>query len=916
MCDLALSFARHILLPMADLANLIKGLPEEVQKMKDELEKIQTFIYETDRMSATEVDKESVKQLVERAFRLEDTIDEYMICEQWQPAHDLPFAALPSEAASFIKTMSLRVQMACKIKFFKWLQRSEKDDGLQVSSSSEQGPSTGHQDDAVRRFKDAALLLNEVDVVGFESPKKTLIDWLVNGREERTVISVVGMGGQGKTTVSKQVFNDKKATGPYRAWVTVSQSYTVDGILRDMLQAFYKEQRQSPPSAISTMDRVSLITEARNYLQEKRYIVFFDDVWNTHFWDDVEHALIDNKLGSRVFITTRDGDVINFCKKSSFIEVLELQPLTKKKSLKLFCKKAFFDLNENCPPNLVKICSEIVNKCNGLPLAIVAMGGVLAAKKRDVFVWEDFSKYLSSELEKDPSLNGIRKILGISYDDLPPSLKPCLLYFGMYPEDYEVRSKRVIRKWIAEGFVKGEKGESLEKVAEGYLSQLIHRNLVQVSSFTGAGRVKGCRVHDLLRDMILKKFEDLSFCQFIPEDDKSALSVKSRRLSIETSFNDFMVSTESSYIRSLLFFIEEAFPMGIIPTKYKLLKVLDFEDVGFYCGAPENLGTLIHLRYLSFRNTGIKSLPESIGKLENLETLDLRGTYVEVLPKEIGKLRKLRHFLYTLGVSFTALKDSVGGMTSLQTLRGVSLSDDEALELIIELEKLRQLRVLGLYEAREEHEGALCSLFNKMQHLEKLYISIRFGESIDLNSTSMPMLRVLQLQGMLHNFPEWTTVLQNLVKLTMVNSSLTVDTFKSLQNMPNLLFLSISDSYDGDTLHVHDGGFPNLKHLQLEFFSELEFFHIDKGALPSLETLTLRGFPMLNKVPRDFQHLKNLRRLDMLFCSTTIEDCQQGQIIEYVPRVQVHDYDLDDNLLIHRLKFGKEGNRISHQQYE
>ncbi|XP_057433775.1 disease resistance protein RPM1-like [Lotus japonicus] len=489
-------------------------------------------------------------------------------------------------------------------------------------------------------------------------------------------------------------------------------------------------------------------------------------MYGTHFWDDVEHALIDNKLGSRVFITTRDGNVINYCKKSSFIEVHELQPLTEKKSLELFCKKAFFDLNGNCPRNLVKISSEIVNKCNGLPLAIVAMGGVLAAKKRDVFVWEDFSKYLSSELEKDPSLNGIGKILGISYDDLPASLKPCLLYFGMYPEDYEVKQERVIWQWIAEGFIKEKNGKSVEKVAKGYLTELVSRNLVQVVDVDDdeddLARGESYRVHDLLRDMILKKSEDLSFCQFISKDDQSTLCVKSRRLSMATSSNDFMLSTEGSYIRSLLFFIEfmeEQFPklLRIIPIKYKLLKVLDFEGVErdkSDCEAPENLGTLIHLRYLSFSNTRLENLPESIGKLENLETLDLTLTYVKVLPKEIGKLRKLRHLLFESGVKFAALED-IGGMTSLQTLSDVSLDVDGALELITELEKLGQLRVLRLSKVKEQHKRALCSLLNKLQHLEEVFIGGLADREliIDLHFTALPMLQVLHLDCLECNSP-------------------------------------------------------------------------------------------------------------------------------------------------------------------
>jgi len=62
-------------------------------------------------------------------------------------------------------------------------------------------------------------------------------------------------------------------------------------------------------------------------------------------------------------------------------------------------------------------------------------------------------------------LIGIQKIVCFSYDYLSYNLKSCLLYFGMYPEDYEVKSKRLIRLWIVEGFVKDEEGKTLEDIA-------------------------------------------------------------------------------------------------------------------------------------------------------------------------------------------------------------------------------------------------------------------------------------------------------------------------------------------------------------------------------------------------------------------------------------------------------------------
>ena len=225
------------------------------------------------------------------------------------------------------------------------------------------------------------------------------------------------------------------------------------------------------------------------------------------------------------------------------------------------------------------------------------------------------------------------------------NLRSCLLYFGMYPEDYEVKSDRLIRQWIAEGFVKHETGKSLEEVGQQYLSGLVRRSLVQVSSFRIDGKVRRCRVHDLIHDMILRKVKDTGFCQYIDGPDQSESSKIVRRLTIAT--DDFSGTIGSSPIRSILIMTGKYENLcqdmvNKFPTNYMLLKVIDFEysGLGF---VPENLGNLCHLKYLSFRFTGIESLPKSIGKLQYLETLDIRGTNVSEMPEEISKLKKLRH---------------------------------------------------------------------------------------------------------------------------------------------------------------------------------------------------------------------------------------------------------------------------------
>ncbi|CAJ2639918.1 unnamed protein product [Trifolium pratense] len=855
MAEIAVSLVVDQLLPLLrEEAKLLRGVHKEFADIKDELESIQAFLKDADKRAVSaegEGVKTWVKQVREVAFRIEDIIDDYLILVGQKPRK--PGCV---DLVCKIKTMIPRRRIVSEIRDIKSSVREikERSERYGFQRSLERGSSNDKWHDP----RVASLYIEEGEVVGYEVQRERLIDWLIKGRDERTVVSVVGMGGQGKTTLAKKVFDSKNVIGHFdcRVWITVSQSYNVEGLLRDMLLKFYKQKGEDPPKDIFQMDRGSLTDEVRNYLQQKRYVIVFDDVWSVHFWDDIEFAIIDNKNGSKIFITTRNLDVVVSCKKSSFIEVLELQPLTQEQSLELFNKKAFrFDYSGCCPKELVSIAYEIVRKCKGLPLAIVTIGGLLSAKEKNVFEWQRFSENLSFELMKDTHLIGIKEILGLSYDDLPYSLKSCLLYFGIYPEDYEVKSKRVIRQWIAEGFVKEERGKTLEEVAEGYLTELVHRSLVQVSSIRIDGKAKGCRVHDLIRDMILEKFEELNFCKHISEDGQSSLSGTVRRLSITTTSDDFIERIESSHVRSILVFTNKTSNTLAkrIPAKCRWLKVLDYESTPLF-NIPEKFGNLIHLKYLSLGYITAGKIPNSIGMLQNLETLDLKATSVSELPKEVIK----------------------------------------------ELGKLKKMRELGLLNVCREDYNVLSSSINEMQHLEKLHVKLSSAtndEFVDLNLISPPTkLRKLTLRGRLQKLPEWILELQNLVVLRLKLSCLTKDPMQSLKSLQHLLILSIGvGAYGGSHLYFQDGWFQKLKELDIGSSDELREIIIDKGTLSSLKKLQLYGLPKLKNIPTGIQHLEKLEVLHIR--SMQVEYLQHKSpedwnwIMEHVPLVEISTSD-------------------------
>ncbi|KAG4377310.1 hypothetical protein GLYMA_18G082300v4 [Glycine max] len=882
MAETAVSLAgQHALPKILEAIKMVRDLPKEVRDITDELESFQDFINDADKVAEAEQDdgrrhriKERVMRLREAAFCMEDVIDEYNIsCEDKQPG-DPRCAALLCEAVAFIKTQILLLQSAYKIQDVKSLVRAERD-GFQTHFPLEPRltSSRGNQDVTWQKLRMDPLFIDEDDVVGLDGPRDTLKNWLTKGREKRTVISVVGIPGVGKTTLAKQVYDQVRNNFECHALITVSQSYSAEGLLRRLLDELCKVKKEDPPKDVSNME--SLTEEVRNRLRNKR-----------------------------ILITTRDEKVAGYCKKSSFVEVLKLEePLTEQESLKLFSKKAFqYSSDGDCPEELKDISLHIVRKCKGLPLAIVAVGGLLSQKDESAPEWGQFSRDLSLDLERNSELNSITKILGLSYEYLPINLRSCLLYFGIYPEDYEIKSDRLIRQWIAEGFVKHETGKTLEEVGQQYLSGLVRRSLVQVSSFRIDGKVKSCGVHDLIHDMILRKVKDTGFCQYIDGCDQSVSSKIVRRLTIAT--DDFSESIGSSSIRSIFISTGEdeisEHLVNKIPTNYMLLKVLDFEGSGLRY-VPENLGNLCHLKYLSFRYTGIESLPKSIGKLQNLETLDIRDTGVSEMPEEISKLTKLRHLLSY----FTGLiqwKD-IGGMTSLQEIPPVIIDDDGV--VIREVGKLKQLRELSVVYFRGKHEKTLCSLINEMPLLEKVRIDTADeSEVIDLYITSpMSTLKKLVLRGTLTRLPNWISQFPNLVQLYLSGSRLTNDALKSLKNMPRLMLLFLSDNaYEGETLNFQSGGFQKLKTLLLKSLNKLESILIDRGALCSLELFSLRELSQLKTVPSGIQHLEKLKDLYIKDMPTEFEQRtapdggEDHWIIQDVPHVRIWSEDAEEPL--------------------
>ncbi|XP_023870546.2 disease resistance protein RPM1 [Quercus suber] len=286
---------------------------------------------------------------------------------------------------------------------------------------------------------------------------------------------------------------------------------------------------------------------------------------------------------------------------------------------------------------------------------------------------------------------------------------------------------------------------------------------------------------------------------------------------------------------------------------------------------PKQVGDLLHLRYLSLKDTKVKTLPKSIGKLHYLETLDLKRSLVSELPAEISMLHKLRylaayieHYDVEYNIDYkqaVKIPSGIGCLKSLQKLSKIEANDDA---LITELGSLGQLRKLQIAKLKRENGIALCTVLETMSHLQSLRIMATSEEEVlELQSMSFPppLLQNLALSGRLEKFPKWILKLNSIARILLRWSKLMEDPLMVLQALPNLMDLELLDGYRGEQLHIERGGFQKLKRLGIYNFGGLNMLIIDEGALPLLGKLRIGECPQLNEVPSGIHHLKSLKKL-------------------------------------------------------
>ncbi|XP_028122291.1 disease resistance protein RPM1-like [Camellia sinensis] len=876
-------------------ASLIGGVRDELNQLKLEFASMRSFLEDADKTTVqTEGGKTWVANVRDLAYEVEDIIDEYMYYMNKQKVHG-KFTRFLRQIVYAPKNLWVRHRIATKLQKINSMikaipERSRRYgvDGVGEASSSSSSSSQDHQR-RLPNLSESSLFFKDDDLVGIEDGKKQLLDWLTDKKEsQRTVISVVGMGGSGKTTLVAQAYNSQivKRQFDCYAWITVSQTYVVNDLLRSMIKEFYGGAKEAIPMDLSSMSYRELIQMITDFLRLKRYVIVFDDVWSSNLWRDIHVSLLDEGLGSRVILTTRNEEIASssFGVKS-YVHYIKLLGVSD--AWNLFCMKAFSsNPNRCCPQHLKTLAQDLVAKCKGLPLAIVALGGVMPSKYLEL-EWRKIYNSLSWELSNNPGLEVVKTILLLSFNDLPYRLKCCFLYCCLFPEDYKIKRKRLIRLWMAEGFVEKVRGRTPEEVAESYLMELICRSMLQVVMRNELGRPKNCKMHDLMRELAISTSETEKFCVVYDgrEANDEEGSVTNRRMSIQSIGRELQPWNWKGMLklRTLLVFVVGEIAL---PLELRLLRVLDLENAWIEV-LPEELADLFNLRYLNLRGSRVKELPKSIGRLCNLNTLDITDSKIEVLPAGITELRNLRHlkmyhFDYELLDDFqfvrgTTTPSNICKLKNMQVLAGVEAQAD----LMKRIKNMTQLKRIGITKVREVDEEDLCTAIQNMSLLHRLSVKVidedEYLRMDALSSTPPRHLKVLILAGKLEKVPCWFHSLQNLTFLSLRWSRLTEDPIPYIQALPNLGRLHLFNAYEGGGQLCFSEGFHKLRKLELCNFPQLNEIVIERGVMPGLQEFSIRKCMQLKILPHGIEYLEDLQGLFLTFVTNELIECIRGE---------------------------------------
>uniref|UniRef100_N1R3D9 Putative disease resistance protein RGA3 n=1 Tax=Aegilops tauschii TaxID=37682 RepID=N1R3D9_AEGTA len=394
------------------------------------------------------------------------------------------------------------------------------------------------------------------EIFGRDGDKKMVVKLLLDQQHQWKVqvLPIFGMGGIGKTTLAKMVYNDKAIQDHFqlKMWHCVSDNFDVIALVKSIIELATNGSSAMPGSIELLQKKLDEV------IGQQRFLLVLDDVWNEdkRIWEDELKSLLCSVggPGSVIVVTCRNKQVASIM---STVKPHELVFLCEEDSWELFSNKAFGNGIEE-QADLVTIGRRIVDKCGGLPLALKPMGGLLSSKQK-VQEWKAIEQ--SSIGDNVGGKYEVMPILKLSYKELSSEMKQCFAFCAVFPKDYEMEKDRLIQLWMANGFIQEEGTTDLIQKGEFIFDEFVWRSFLQdkkvvlksivYASVTEYETVV-CKMHDLMHDLAKEVTDE---CESIDEltQQKALLKAARHMQMAETKLEQIsMLCKGGTYLRTLL----------------------------------------------------------------------------------------------------------------------------------------------------------------------------------------------------------------------------------------------------------------------------------------------------------------------------------------------------------------------------
>nr|WLO97314.1 Pm55 protein [Dasypyrum villosum] len=509
-------------------------------------------------------------------------------------------------------------------------------DFLKLTDHLSGGSSTSSQQKVQNNDRQTGSTESATKFIGREKEKQDIIGWLANTSDElgengvtRTksipIISVIGHGGMGKTTLAQSICNQDEVVKHFKIiWITVSTSFDATSVTSKIL---HSATRVKP----NTDHLEPLQRDLEEKLKSIKFLLVMDDVWEDKKIDEWEKLFAPmkklNTVGSKILLTTRMQSVADMAAKVMGVErdkCLTLQGLEDDENLKLFNHHAFSGLNPGDYAYLKLTGEQIAKKLRGCPLVTKVVAGHLQSNITPEY-WRRFLhqglKHFKGT-EKD-----IMKILRLSYYHLPTELQICFRYCCIFPQDYIFEKKKLVQMWMGSGLI-ASGIQSLEDTAEQFFAQLTRKSFFDKKPMWAQREIYV--MHDLMHELA-SNVSTGECARIVDPVQLQDENYTVRHLCIDNihSFSADEVK-KISHFKNLRTIIIENIPPLENDTLCALQRIVETSKSLrlFHAWNPSrfavNFGNLIHLRYICVEERTCNKI-SAIGSLRDLRELGLLG---------------------------------------------------------------------------------------------------------------------------------------------------------------------------------------------------------------------------------------------------------------------------------------------------